>query len=215
MIKNITILSVALLGCLCAIPYEVSAQSSSVQIDSLEKIANTIKDQIISLQAKLDSVNNEISLSKYQDQQQIQLKASKNGLPAVINSNVTVRQTPSALGQPIAKISSGTRIMVYSYSENYLRIEFDGVIGWVNSGFVTNTQAIKDLIESYEETRSAITSNALSIGAINSNKPQKYTTKNTRRSKSPTYSPGRAHVKGHYRTVNGKKVWVKSHYRNN
>lgn len=94
-------------------------------------------------------------------------------------------------GNDIIKVPKNTKLKILSEKETnyYLFVEYKDIKGYVYSMLVKKSPG---------------------------NNPQKQKTTST--SKTTTYSkcpPGQHWVKGHYRTRNGKRYWVRGHCRKN
>jgi len=178
-----------------------NAQVDSLYLDSLKTISNKLESQIDSIELLVKPINEKINALEYTRKQEKLLVIAANGIKATTWSETSLRKGPSPVEEKLVKIPGNSSLVVYEYNAGYLKVKYNDYIGWINEMYIDDKESLQDIRP--KDT------NSFSKGFTNTS----YRSSRSSRKSYSSKSSGSTYVKGHYRTVNGKKVWVRGHYR--
>lgn len=192
----------------CLSSYIVSGQDEEyqVKIDSLTELKTELEEQIAPLQQRLSNIQGKLdSLDAVKLTFERKL-LMESGVEAVLRSEGKIRSKPSPVGEILSSIPAGSKVVLIKYYDGYYEGSYDGKEGWISHLYLQSSPELDKLA-------SGVLQNNLLHNTSNSSTYSAKTTSTRSSYSRPSSSSGKVYVKGHYRTVNGKKVYVKPHTR--
>lgn len=130
-----------------------------VKLDSLKMISIELKNELKPIQDKLNSVNEEIKILTLQQKTPNKKNVESNGIATKTSGGETeLYEKHDYQSKSLISIPNNSTIKVFEKYDFFLKVEFNGIVGWVNEGWISTNDEINKLQDKKPDYSSPSTS---------------------------------------------------------